>query len=87
MLRVRDQMEAKMCPDMLENTNFFNVANSYSDEEYRESFSIEIWKCDKTHNKKCESDEEINRLLRSVYFTLYQVEERVQFDLKNKENQ
>lgn len=46
---------------------------------HRESFSIEIWKCNKNRNLKCKSDKEIESFLQKIFFTLFQITDKVNF--------
>ena len=53
------------------------IKNSYSDENERVSFQIEIHSCaDKSY---CKSDDDIANLLEKIYFTFYNLEENVEF--------
>lgn len=50
-LRLDDQravdqyVRHRVCPDITERDPLFKVVNGYSNQEYRQSFSLELWKC------------------------------------------
>ena len=46
---------------------------------FRQSFSVEIIKCNREINKWCKNDSDISKLLKQFYFTYYIVQQRVEF--------
>ena len=57
--------------------------NSYSNQTQRTSFAIEIFKCKVNPLigiNECQSDKNIDLLLKNIYFTLYTLTSRVHYD-------
>ena len=77
--RFKSLLVYRLCPDVDEAYNYYRVMNSYSNTTHRESFSVELWKCNSNINTNCKSDDEIQDFLRSFYFTFYTVYEKIQF--------
>ena len=55
------------------------IKNGYTNIKDRVSFSIEIHTCDQNTDSSCKSNEEIENLLKKMYFTMYYLEEAVSF--------
>lgn len=73
-------MRHRICPDILERDPMFKVINGYTNEDFRQSFSLELWKCNSKYGgKKCRSDSEIRSFLKSVFFTIFAINSEVVF--------
>ena len=53
--------------------------NSYTNYTDRQSFAVEILKCNLDKNPNCRSDAEITKVLDLIYFTYYYLGESIQF--------
>ena len=60
----------RICPNIDRASSDWGVSNSYSNNEYRQSFSVELWKCNSDF-ERCKPESDIDRVLKSVYFTMY----------------
>ena len=58
--------------------NHFQLKNSYSHAD-RISFSISINKCVNSTSQVCEPDEKIEEMLHSMFFTIYTIQETINF--------
>lgn len=79
-------MNEWLCPDIPEDDQFYKVRNKYTDVSDRVSFQVEIHKCSKALNKDCKDESEINDLLSYMYFTLYIVQDRANFEASEGES-
>jgi hypothetical protein len=68
----------RICPDILKNDPMWAVMNGYTDEEFRQSFSIELWSCNPKYNK-CKDDSEIEKFLKKTFYTVYLVSDNALF--------
>lgn len=69
-----------LCPSM----EGVDLKGKYNDVD-RNSFSIQILTCNKiTYSGICKTDDEIGRLLKSVYFNLYTISQDI--ELGNSQN-
>ena len=73
-------LQFRICPDIKKTDPFWKVINGYTNEEFRQSFSLMLLKCNPKFNTKCKSDSEIQRFLKSMYFTVYLVTDDVVFN-------
>lgn len=65
-------IRARLCPDVTKALEeMYKIKNSYTDQEERISFSIEIEKCSSKTRNFCKKDGTIQAFLNNVYFTLY----------------
>lgn len=55
------------------------IKNGYSNKEERISFSIQAVLCDTDAGETCASNDNIDLFLRSIYFTMYVLEESIAF--------
>ena len=69
----------RICPDTEAMKNFQILRNGYTSSKDRRSFNIQAALCDSTVDENCASPEEISFLLKRLYFTLYIVEDYIQF--------
>ena len=68
-----------MCPDLgKDNTNFW-VQGKYTDQTFRQSFSVEINACNPQLRSTCKNENEIRRFVESFYFTLYILKPKLMF--------
>ena len=59
----------RLCPDVAKNETLYKVRNVYSNPHSRNSFSIEIRKCEENINKNCKPKELIDDFMSEVFFT------------------
>ena len=74
-------LEKRLCPDILENETMFKVKNEYSNRHHRNSVSIEIRKCQNTSELTCKDNKEIEDFLSEIYFTQYQIETDLDYNM------
>jgi hypothetical protein len=72
----------RLCPDR-DFYELMQIKNGYTNSKEREAFAIKIYKC-KDENRKqgslqCHSDTVIEKLYKTLVFTLYQTEADVEF--------
>lgn len=72
-------MRLMLCPDIETDYSKYQLDGSYNDMKRRQSFSVDVFQCDASFNLNCKSLQEQERLLKSWYFTLYTLNERVDF--------
>ena len=65
-------IERRLCPDIENDDDLYQVMNAYSNETERFSFATAIYRC----TRDCASEARISALLENIYFTLYTVTER-----------
>ena len=65
-------IERRLCPDIENDDDLYQVMNAYSNETERFSFATAIYRC----TRDCVSEARISALLENIYFTLYTVTER-----------
>ena len=65
-------IERRLCPDIEDDDDLYQVMNAYGDETERFSFATAIYRC----NSSCASEGRIQALLDNIYFTFYTVTER-----------
>ena len=64
-------MNKNFCPAIENIQSEFTLKNTYAEKIDRESFSIEISKCNSQVHDNCKPDDEIEELLSYFMFTLY----------------
>jgi len=69
----------RYCPDVEKIKDYFMIKNGYSNDEDRVSFSVEIVKCNEEEGETCKNKELVSKLLNSMYFTMYNIEETIDF--------
>ena len=74
----------RVCP-MNNIDDFLAIKNDYTDAKDRESFQIEIIKCDHTiPENNCRGPTQSKALLNKIYFTMYYTDHNVEFgDINN----
>lgn len=71
----------RFCPDINDDfKKFWQVKNGYTNETERISFSVEIVKC---NDADCKSEAQTQKIMNLMYFTVYTLEEAI--DFKNPE--
>jgi len=55
------------------------VMNGYTNYTDRNSFAVEIIKCNNKVNPNCKDEKDIAKVLDLIYFTYYYLEESIQF--------
>jgi len=74
----------RFCPDIDKIKDHFQIKNGYNNKHERISFSVEIVKCNDDSSKvKCKNDA-TEDILEQIYFTLYNVEEIIDFKNPDK---
>ena len=68
-------MTKRLCPDIDKIKDFLKVKNGYSNRD-RSSFSVEISIC---NQNECESHEKIQAMLDEMMFTLYYLNEDIEY--------
>ena len=87
-------LENRLCPDFdginsnstdpeTRNGSFYKVMNSYTNEQLRRSFSVEIWTCNSVLDKNCRTDSQITDFLNNFYFTMFTTNEKAEFTKSN----
>jgi hypothetical protein len=80
----RFEYEKRLCPDVTtEAEKIYKVMNSYSNQTERTYFAVEIFKCKVNPLigvNECQSDKNMDLLLKNIYFTLYTLTSRVNYD-------
>ena len=56
---IQKKLEHRICPDIDKSDPVWKVVNDYSNEEFRQSFSLMLLKCNPTYGSKCKSEAEI----------------------------
>ena len=69
-----------MCPDIPYDDKEYRVKNSYTDEKWRVSFSVELRTCNKNYNPDCKDLDKIKEFLSTFFFTIYATHDEVIFD-------
>ena len=72
-------MTKRLCPDLENIKEFLQIKNGYSNVKDRISFSLEINNCDINQDENCKTEEQIKKLFKNSYLTLYYLEEAVSF--------
>ena len=78
--------EKRFCPQSERMKAFWQVKNAYTNKGDRVSFSMEIHKCGAHKGNApdyCQNDEAIRKLFDKLYFTLFYLEEMVEFGVLN----
>jgi hypothetical protein len=58
---------------------YLSVKNAYDDNDNRNSFSLEIYKCS-AMNPNCRSDAEISKMLKHLMFNTYTLKEKAKYN-------
>lgn len=74
----------RFCPEINKIADYFQIKNAYANTTERISFSVEIVKCNPEFSQTCKSDETVQKFLDVVYFTMYNIEEVVDFKNNHK---
>jgi len=70
----------RFCPEIDDKVlDDYRVMNGYTNYTDRNSFAVEIIKCNINKNKNCKSENDIAKVLDLIYFTFYYLEESIQF--------
>ena len=74
----------RFCPELEDVKDDYRVLNGYSNYTDRNSFAVEILKCNPekriAENKtECANETNIAKVLDLIYFTYYYLEENIQF--------
>jgi hypothetical protein len=77
------KFENRLCPEEEAYKKFAAVKGAYADQLTRTHTFIEIITCDRKNNPECRPDQETDKLLEGVFFTVYAVEGKVQ--LRNEQ--
>jgi hypothetical protein len=72
----------RICPDIEKDDPIFEVIGGYTNEQFRQSISVELWKCSDEHDGNCKSQNEISKFLAHMFFTVYAVSDEVVFNEK-----
>jgi hypothetical protein len=75
-----------MCPDLAMDRDNITLQNAQENRVDRESFAIEIWKCDRTENKACKDEDEVRRFLNEAKFSVILNQGEVDFKSKVKDS-
>lgn len=75
-------VETLLCPDLSEGPEQFKVEGKYTNNTFRQSYSIEISVCNQTQSY-CKNETEIARFLSAYYFTLYNLQKKLLFNNEN----
>jgi hypothetical protein len=78
-LKIKSVVESRLCPDMESIKDDFVIKNGYSNKKERISFSIQAVLCNEVAGETCTTNENIDTLLESIYFTMYVLEESIAF--------
>ena len=73
----------RFCPDIDKIEDYLQIKNGYNNKDERISFSVEIVKCNDTPSVTCRNDA-TEAILEQVYFTLYNLEEIIDFKNPDK---
>lgn len=76
------KVHSLLCPDLTVSPEQFMVEGKYTNNTYRQSFSIEISVCNQTESR-CKNETEIRRFLSAYYFTLYNLQMKLLFNNEN----
>lgn len=60
-----------LCPEVSADDPYYEAINDYDNQEFRQSFSIEMWKCTSAYGGTCKNDVEIEEFLKEIYFDMY----------------
>jgi len=65
------QIDNLLCPDISKLKEFYNLTNSYTENRNKDSFALEIIKCNKDEKGEgfCANDDDIRELVGSFIFT------------------
>jgi hypothetical protein len=83
-LKFEDNVPSFLCPDTdREFSDFLQIKNGYSNATFRQSFSIKAFQCNTDLNKNCKNQNITAKFLKTFYFTMYILTERVEFNQTN----
>jgi len=71
------QLDKILCPNTSLTADYYKLTNSYIETINKDSFGIEIIKCNKDEKGEnfCASDDDIRELVSSLVFTQYFIKE------------
>ena len=76
---LKQDVKNRLCPNVDDDMHDYKVKNSLMNKHNRNSYAIEIRKCDRVLNQNCESEYEIEQFFKNVYFSLNVIKSRVDF--------
>ena len=73
------------CPETSLIKDYYKLTNSYSDTVNKDSFAVEIMKCNKDEKGEgfCASDDDIRELVNALVVTQYIIKEQIDFEGDN----
>ena len=74
-----EDYENRICPDLDSVKDHLRVKNDYSNVDDRDSFQIEIVKCNKSRSKNCRDNAATQKMLDTIFFTFYYIDVNVEF--------
>lgn len=69
----------RICPNTEAIKDWWVLKNGYSNSEVRKSFNVQASLCDQNIDPTCATKDEIDFLLQRLQFTVYLIEDYVQF--------
>ena len=79
--RMKKKSVWRMCPDIPYDDEIYKVKNSYTDEIFRTSISLELWPCTNDYGDyQCKPHSELLEFLKTFFFTMYVTHDEVIFD-------
>ena len=66
-----------LCPDVPNNYSMFRLESKYTNKTFRQSFSVDVLKCNLEVNPDCKNETEQQRFFESFYWTFEILESMV----------
>ena len=83
---LKKNMAFRLCPDIDEDYNYYRVMNSYTNYTHRESFAVNILRCNSDlPNTDCKGDGDIRTFFNHFYFTSFIIHDKIQFTQNGKQ--
>lgn len=75
----KNYFSKRICPDIEAMKDFWILRNGYTNMTERQSFNMQVALCNQTNDASCRDPADISFLLDKLFFTIYVVEDNVQF--------
>lgn len=75
-----------LCPNFDKYPELVRIKNIYDNKNDRVSFSMEIYRCKNSPNKRCQPVNKVRSFFKQIYFTMYTLVERIDFTEENVRN-
>ena len=80
-----DHFSTRLCPEIKNSSIDFGVRNSYLNKTDVKGFRVAVYICDPEHQNDCEDMEMTKYLMRSISWTMFLTDRKVDFSLADQD--